>query len=188
MEPTTTEIPALLKALHLFALVVFFAGTFHIVRLFVAHRTAMAKWEPDRKILLDQFCVLERRALYYTNWPALIAFLIMGGWVLYLRPALLKEPFMHILMGYMALVFAYHLSVHRLQRRLQRGEVKWSAWLIGLWGQGATLLLFILIVLLIFRDHMGWIWGSAGLLIVGAVVMLVGSRLRSSTPGTPKDA
>lgn len=188
MEPTTTEIPALLQALQLFALVVFFAGTFHIVRLFVAHRADMAKWEPDRKILLDQFTAMERGALYFLNWPALATFLVLGGWLLYLRPAMLKQPFIHVLLGYTALLIAYHLSNHQLQGRLQRGEMRWSAWQIGLWAQGATLLLFVLVLLLIFRDQMGWVWGSAGLLIVGAVVMLMLGRMRRSAPETPKDA
>ena len=108
--------------------------------------------------------------------------------MLYLQPAMLKQPFMHVLLGYTALLIAYHLSIHQLQRRLQRGEMRWSAWQIGLWAQGATLLLFVLVLLLIFRDQMGWVWGSAGLLIVGAVVMLILSRMRGSAPDSPKDA
>ncbi|MBX2971645.1 MAG: CopD family protein [Flavobacteriales bacterium] len=181
------EIPALLKALHLFALIVFFAGTFHIVRLFVAHREAMAKWEPDRKILLDQFSGMERRALFFVIWPALIAFAVLGGWILAIRPALLKVPFMQVLFGYMALLAAYHFSVHRIHTLLKRGEVQWSAFQLSLWAQGATLLLFVLVVLLIFREQMGWVWGSLGLLVVGAVVMLVMSGLRRNTPAPTKE-
>ncbi|MBL7953344.1 MAG: CopD family protein [Flavobacteriales bacterium] len=88
MTTTAAEIPALLKALHLFALIVFFAGTFHIVRLYVAHRSAMARWEPDRKVLLDQFTGMERRALYFVIWPAFAAFILLGGWIISIRPAL----------------------------------------------------------------------------------------------------
>lgn len=181
MNTTVAEIPNLLKALQLFALVVFFAGTFHIVRLFVAHREAMTKWEPDRKILLDQFTAMERKALYFVIWPALIGFIILSGWILSIRPALLKEPFMHVLLGYMALLLAYHFSTHRIHGLLKRGEVKWSAFQLMLWSQGATLFLFVLVVLLIFRAQMGWVWGSLGLLIVGAVVMLVVSGMRGKT-------
>lgn len=183
------EIPALLKALHLFALVAYFAGTFHIVRLFVAHREAMSRWEPDRKILLDQFSGMERRALYFMVWPSLLAFAVLGGWILAVRPALLKLPFMHVLFGYLALLVAYHISVHRLHTLLNRGEVKWSAFQLSIWSQGATLFLFVLVALVIFRDRMGWVWGSLGLLVVGAVVMvLIGGLRKNTAPATNKDA
>jgi uncharacterized membrane protein len=70
MDPVSA-IPPFLKALHLVSMVFFFAGTMHIVRLFVAHREALARWEPDRSILTKQFGKLERRALYYLIWPSL---------------------------------------------------------------------------------------------------------------------
>lgn len=180
-----TEIPAPLKALHLFALIVYFAGTFHIVRLFVAHRQAMSRWEPDRKVLLEQFSGMERRALYFVIWPALLAFAVLGGWILAIRPAMLKLPFTQVLFGYLALLVAYHLSVHRIYDLLRRGALKWSNIQLNLWSQGATLFLFVLVVLLIFRDKMGWVWGSLGLLVVGAVVMVVMSGLRGNTKTSP---
>lgn len=186
MHTPPTEIPALLKALHLIALIVFFAGTFHIVRLFVAHRKAMARWEPDRKILLDQFIGMERQALLFVIWPSFIAFVLLGGWILYIRPQLLQEPFMHVLLGYMALLFAYHLSVHRLFGRLKSGAVRWTSFQLMLWSQGATLFLFVLVVLLVFRAQMGWVWGSLGLLAVGAVAILVAQGLRGKQVEEPK--
>jgi putative membrane protein len=188
MDTADIEIPAFLKALHLFALVVFFAGSFHIVRLFVAHREAMARWEPDRKILLDQFTAMERRALIFVIWPALTAFAALGLWILYLRPALLKEPFMHVLFGYLALLLAYHFTAHRIHTQLERGEIKWSAFQLSLWSQGATLFLFVLVVLLIFRSRMDWVWGSFGLLIAGGVVMLVVNALRGKRQNVTNDA
>jgi protoporphyrinogen IX oxidase len=188
MDTSTTEIPALLKALHLFALVVLFAGLFHIVRLFVAHREAMARWEPDRKILLDQFAAMERRALFFVIWPALTAFAALGLWMLYLRPAMLKEPFMHVLFGYLALLLVYHFTAHRIHTQLKRGDIKWSAFQLSLWSQGATLFLFVLVVLLIFRSRMDWVWGSFGFLIVGGVVMLVVNALRGKRQNLTNDA
>lgn len=188
MDSAATGIPAFLKALHLFALVVFFAGTFHIVRLFVAHRQAMARWEPDRKILLDQFTSMEHRALYFVVWPALLAFIGLGAWMLYLRPALLKVPFMHVLFGYFAVLLVYHLSVHRLHLRLKRGAVQWSSFQLSLWAQVATLFLFVFVVLLIFRSRMDWVWGSFGLLILGGVAMLVVNSLRGSKAKALNDA
>lgn len=185
MEPTlTAAIPSHLKALELFALVAWFAGTFHVVRLFVAHREAMAKWEPDRTILTKQFAAMEHGALFYVIWPAVILMVLIGGWMLYLRPDLLKWSFMHVFLGYMAVLLVYHGSAHGLYKRLKRGEVKWSVLQLRVWAQGATLLLFCLIVLVLLRSRMTWVWGSVGSLVVGAVVMLVVSSMRK--PAEPK--
>ena len=177
-ETTVTEIPTFLKAIHLFALVAFFAGTFHIVRLFVAHREAMAKTEPDRTILLTQFSSLERSALFLLIWPALALFMTLGAWILWQRMDLLKRPFMHVFLGYLAVLLVYHFVVHRLYYRLKRGDVKWSAFQLRVWAQGATLFLFALIVLVLFRERTTWLWGSFGLLVVGATVMFIFASLR----------
>ncbi|HRH71129.1 MAG: CopD family protein [Flavobacteriales bacterium] len=186
MEPSLIDpIPSYLKALELFALVVWFAGTFHIVRLFVAHRDAMATWEPDRTILTNKFSVMEHGALFLVIWPAMLLMILLGGWMLYLRPDLLKWPFMHVFLGYMALLLVYHGSVHRLHRRMKRGEVKWSVLQLRAWAQGATLLLFFLILLVVLRARMTWVWGAFGLLVLGAVVMFIVSSLRR--PAGAKD-
>ena len=177
-ETTVTEIPIFLKAIHLFALVAFFAGTFHIVRLFVAHREAMAKTEPDRTILLTQFSSLERSALFLLIWPALALFMTLGALILWQRMDLLKRPFMHVFLGYLAVLLVYHFVVHRLYYRLKRGDVKWSAFQLRVWAQGATLFLFALIVLVLFRERTTWLWGSFGLLVVGATVMFIFASLR----------
>jgi putative membrane protein len=181
MEPIDTAIPVLLKALHLFALVAYFAGTFHIVRLFVAHREAMAKWEPDRTILTGQFTALERSALYYLIWPALLAFVLIGAYILWQQPGLLKLPFMQVLLGYMAVLMLYHGMVHRLHLRLRSGEVKWGALQLRAWAQGATLFLFLLIVLVLFRERTTWVWGALGLLAIGGAFMLVVTAVRGKT-------
>lgn len=182
VEATPYEIPLFLKALQPFALVAYFAGTFHLVRLYVAHRDAMSKWEPDRTILMTRFAELERSALYYLVWPTLIAFIALGGWVLLKRPDLLGSAFVHVLLGYFAVLLVYHASVHGLYQRLKRGEVKWSSVQLRAWSHVATLFLFVLIVLLIFRERTTWVWGAMGLLAIGGVGMLVFMNVRAKLP------
>lgn len=159
-----------LKALHLIAMVTYFAGTFHVVRVFVAHREALGRSEPDRGILHKQFISLERRALYYLIWPSLLAVVGLGLWLLSRQPGLLKQPFMHAKLGVAALLIGYHFLVHRLYGRFKAGTVRWSALQLQLFAQGATLLLFTLVVLVLMRDRLGWVWGSLGLLLVGGMI------------------
>lgn len=177
-------IPAWLKAAHLVAIVFFFAGTIHTVRLLVAHRAALAKWEPDRTILAEQFSALERRALFYMSWPALIAVLVLGGWMVAKAPGLLKLPFVQVGVGLIAVVVGYHLSVHRTYVRLKHGTLKWPAYQLQLWAQGAPLLLLALVLLALMRDRLTWVWGVMGLIAVGALLAFVVGAARKRDLGT----
>ncbi|HRH37268.1 MAG TPA: CopD family protein [Flavobacteriales bacterium] len=183
METESFNSWPLLKAIHLIAMVTYFAGVFHIVRLFTAHRRALGKFEPDRGILHAQFTAMEKRALYYLASPALLVVFIMGTWMLVKQPALLKEPFMHAKLGVVALLIGYHTLIHRVHAQLKRSEVKWSSLQLQLFAQGATLLLFTLVVLMLMRDRLGWVAGAIGLLVIGGVIAyaVVSSRKKSST-------
>ncbi|MBK8499902.1 MAG: CopD family protein [Flavobacteriales bacterium] len=178
MEPESTSILPFVKALHLIAMVTYFAGTFHMVRVFVAHREALGKAEPDRGILHKQFSLLERRALYYLISPSLLLLIVLGIWMLAQQPALLKQPFMHAKLGVVALLIGYHALMHRVYAQLKRAEVRWSALQLQLFAQGPTVLLFTLVVLVIMRDRLGWVWGSMGLLVVGGVIAYAVARTR----------
>ena len=48
-------------AIHIIFVVCWMAGLFYIVRLFIYHTEAQEKPEPDKKILSDQFVIMERR-------------------------------------------------------------------------------------------------------------------------------
>lgn len=170
METETINWLPFIKAVHLIAMVAYFAGTFHIVRLFVAHREALGRFEPDRGILHAQFILLERRALYYLISPSLLVVFVVGIWLLIEQPGLLKQPFMHAKLGVVALLIGYQALVHRVYAQLKRAEARWSALQLQLFAQGATLLLFTLIVLVLLRDRLGWVWGSLGLLVIGGVI------------------
>jgi len=178
MEPTAIESHAFAKAMLLIATVTFFAGTFHIVRLFVAHREALSKWEPDRAILSKQFGALERRALYYLIWPSIVVVISIGCWLIIQRPGILKQPFMQVGLGLVAMLVGYHLLVQRVYGRLKRGTLQWSALQLQLWAQGATILLFAVILVALMRDRLTWVWGSLGLVVLGGVVMVAIASVR----------
>ena len=74
-----------IKALHIIAIVCWFAGLFYLPRLFVYH--AMAEDQTSR----ERFCVMERKLYRGIMNPSMIATLVFGAWLLYLNPAWLKE-------------------------------------------------------------------------------------------------
>ncbi len=69
------------KALHIVAVVCWFAGLFYLPRLFVYH--AMAEDSVSR----ERFAVMERKLYRGIMLPSMIATLLLGLWMLWLNPA-----------------------------------------------------------------------------------------------------
>ena len=118
------DVYPIIKALHIIFMVTFFAGTFYIVRLFIYHREALTKFEPDRTILVKQFALMEHRLWNYITWPSLVLMTAFGVWMLVLNPGLLQQPWMHAKLGLVALLIAYHMVNQRIFASLRRNEQK----------------------------------------------------------------
>jgi protoporphyrinogen IX oxidase len=160
-----------IKALHIIFMVTFFAGTFYIVRLFIYHREAMAKWEPDRTILTRQYAIMERKLWYVITWPSLFLMLFFGLWMFAMNPGLIKQPWMHAKLGFVALMFLYHFMNHGLYKQAQGNELKWSSLRLRLWNEGATVVLFAVVFLAVLKQ-LDWKYGAIGLVVLGAVLVL----------------
>jgi len=180
-----------IKSLHLIFMVTFFAGTFYIVRLFIYHREALAKWEPDRTILCRQLMLMERKLWYIITWPSLVLMFAFGLWMFALNPGLVKQPWMHAKLGFIALLFAYHFKNHALYLRTRRNEVPWSSFGLRLWNEGATVVLIAVIFLAVVK-RLDWQYGAIGLLVLVLVLVLAANAYRkrrtdhaeSGGPGT----
>jgi putative membrane protein len=164
-------------ALHVIFMVTFFAGTFYIVRLFIYHKEALGKFEPDRRILSEQLALMERKLWYIITWPSLVLMAIFGTWMLVLNPGLLQQPWMHAKLGLVALLIVYHFMNQGLYKKAQAHEIAWSSFKLRLWNEGATLVLFGVVFLVILKK-LEWYYGLIGLLILGAVLGMAVSMYR----------
>lgn len=104
------------KALHIIALVCWFAGLFYLPRLFVYH--AMAEDQPS----CERFCVMERKLYRGIMNPSMIATLLLGGWLLYLNPAWLQMGWLHAKLTLVVLLVAYHHVCGAQLKRFARGD------------------------------------------------------------------
>ncbi|NLD14905.1 MAG: protoporphyrinogen oxidase HemJ [Gammaproteobacteria bacterium] len=100
-----------IKALHIIAMVCWFAGLFYLPRLFVYHASS------DDKISRDRFCIMERKLYRGIMHPSLVATLGLGLTMLWMNPALLKMPWMHIKLTLLAVLIGYHFSLGVFLRR-----------------------------------------------------------------------
>jgi putative membrane protein len=168
----TTDWLSITRAAHLISMVTFFAGSFYIVRLFVYHRNAEALWDPDRAVLLKQFKLMERRLWLYVTWPSLIFLLLSGAALLWKSPGSIALPYMQLKLGIVAFLVLHHLVNHRLYRLIGKGELRWSSFQLRLWNQGPTLFLGTIVLLMVWRDRVNWLWGLAGVFALGAALMI----------------
>lgn len=174
-----------IKALHLIFVITWFAGLFYIPRLFIYQIEASQKPEPDRSILTDQLKLMTKRLWYIITWPSAILASLFAFWMLYLSPFWLKTDWMLVKLGFVLLLYVYHLKSHLIFKELQKDIVKWTSTQMRLWNEGSTLILFAVIFLVIVRDAVNWIYGVAGIFLLAAILMLgirLYKRLRSKNP------
>lgn len=164
-----------IKALHLIFVVTWFAGLFYIVRLFVYHAEAKNKPQPEQDILTKQYQLMEYRLWYIITWPSAVLASIFAFWMLFFTPtgkAWLQMPWMHVKLFFVFLLYLYHLKCHQIFLHLQKNEVKQSSTFFRLWNEGATLILFAVVFLVILKNAINWIYGVIGIILFSVLLMI----------------
>lgn len=134
------------KALHIIALVCWFAALFYLPRLFVYH--ADADDAPSRQ----RFVVMEARLLRIIAHPAAAASLISGlllaaqAWDWYSR-----EPWFWFKMALVAILLAYHALLAAHHRRFAGGTNTFSSRYFRWFNELPTVILITAVVLAVVK-------------------------------------
>ncbi|QGG81086.1 protoporphyrinogen oxidase HemJ [Litorivicinus lipolyticus] len=91
-----------IKALHLIAIVTWFAALFYLPRLFVYHRSA------DDSISRERFCIMERRLLKGIMTPSMIAVWILGITLISMNPGVASSGWLHVKLVLVLILSGYH--------------------------------------------------------------------------------
>jgi len=161
-----------IKSLHLIFVITWFAGLFYIVRLFVYHAEAKQKPQPEQDILIKQYQLMQYRLWYIISWPSAVLSSLFAFYLLYLNPAWLSQPWMHVKLGFVFLLYLYHAKCHQFYLQLQKNEVKKSSNFFRLWNEGATIILFAVVFLVILKSAIDWIFGVLGIFLFSIIIML----------------
>ncbi len=164
------------KSLHLIFIITWFAGLFYIVRLFIYHTEALAKDEPNRSILSDQLGIMSKKLWYIITWPSAVLTIFFGTTLIIIQPNWLQQPFMHVKLFFVLLLFIYHLACHKIYVQLQQGVAKHTSIKLRIFNEIATLLLFAIIFLIVLKNEINWIWGTLGL-VSFAILLMIAIRL-----------
>lgn len=164
-----------LKSLHLIFVITWFAGLFYIVRLFVYQIEAAQKPSPEKEILQKQYKIMTYRLWYIITWPSAVLASIFAFWMLFftaLGNAWLQMPWMQVKLGFVFLLYLYMGKCHQIFIQLQNDEVKYSSNFMRLWNEGATIILFAVVFLVVLKNAVNWIFGVIGILLFSVVLML----------------
>jgi putative membrane protein len=161
-----------IKALHIIFVVSWFAGLFYIVRLFIYAQEAKDMEEPKKSILVDQFVIMQKKLWWIITTPAMVLSVIFGIWMLYLNPAYLKMPWMHIKLAFVVFLLAYHFYCQKIMFDIVKGLCKWKSNQLRLWNELATLFLVAIVFLVVLKSSINWVYGTLGFFGVALSLMI----------------
>ena len=92
---------------------------------------------------------------------------------------------MHIKLGFVGLLIAYHFKCHGIFRQLQRDEVNYTSRFMRIWNEATTIILFAVVFLVVLKNAFNWIYGVIGIVVLGILLMLgikLYKRIRDKNP------
>jgi putative membrane protein len=153
--------------------VVWFAGLFYLVRLFIYHREA-EELEPSlRDAFQAQYGLMEKRLANIITTPGMVVAVVCAVGLLSVNPAWLHQGWMHAKLGFVAALLAYHAFCYRLMGQLQAGTCRLSPKQLRALNELPTLLLVVVVMLVVFKNQFPT--GAATWFIVALVVFMAGS-------------
>lgn len=161
-----------LKALHIIFIVCWFAGLFYIVRLFVYYAEAQLKPEVEKEILSKQYQLMTNRLWFIITYPAAVLATIFGVWMLIENPALLQMPWMHVKLTFIILLWAYHFKCHQFVKQIKADTLQKTGSFFRIWNEGATIILFSVVFLVVLKSAINWIFGVIGIFVLAILLTL----------------
>ena len=161
-----------LKVFHIIGVIVWFAGLFYLGRLFVYHREADVRPEPERTTLKSQFSLMERRLYYGITLPGLCISVVFGIALIF---ASAFPGWLHVKLAFVVLLVVYHLWCGHLRKLLLKEKCSWSGTKFRLFNEIPTLLLFSIVFIVVFKSAISW---NALLLILAGLILVIGVAVK----------
>ena len=136
-----------LKSFHLIFMVVWFAGLFYIFRLFVYH----VKYK-DQPNMAAIYTTMEYKLLYFIGHPAMGMTVILGVYLIYLNPELLKRGWLHAKLGAVLLLIGYQIFAGITHKKFKKGNYFLSETACRAINEVPTVLLIAIVLLAVLKS------------------------------------
>ncbi len=161
------------KSLHIIGVVVWFAGLFYLVRLFIYHVEAQ-EFEPTLKqAFTEQYELMERRLANIITTPGMVLTVSMAVCLLIAQPTWLQQSWMQIKLSLVGALLIYHFYCYRIMSQLRSGNCNWSGRQLRALNELPTILLVLVVMLVVFKNQFPT--EAATWLIVGLVIFMAAS-------------
>jgi putative membrane protein len=142
------------KSFHIIGFVVWFAGLFYLVRLFIYHVEANQEPEPARTILKNQYQIMEKRLYNIITTPGMAVTVAMAIGLLTTEPEVLKQGWLHFKLLFVALLIGYHFYCGYLMKQLAEEKCKWGSQQLRALNEAPTVMLVVIVMLAIFKNNL----------------------------------
>lgn len=133
-------------ALHIIAVICWFAGLFYLPRLFVYHASA------ETQAMRDQFKIMERKLYLYIMHPSLLAVIITGyALVFTVFPNANYPMWLHAKLILVGLLVVFHGFCGYYLRAFRLDKNKHSHRFYRLFNEVPTVLLIVIVILAVVQ-------------------------------------
>lgn len=158
-----------IKALHIIFIVTWFAGMFYMPRLFIYNTEAGDKPDVAKTALREQFAIMMKRLWYGITWPSAILTLILGLTTWHLLGG--TPQWLVIKLCFVVGLYVYFFSLHKIFQQQLQGVFKYSSQQLRIWNEVATIFLVAIVMLVVVKQSLSFLWGIIGLLLFVVVLM-----------------
>lgn len=135
------------KTLHIWMVISWFAGLFYLPRIFVNLAMVPADSHAER----ERFCIMERKLYRGIMGPSMILTIVLGAWMLYLTPGWLSQGWMHAKLTLVVLLIGYHHACGAMLKRFARGENGRSHVFYRWFNEVPVLFLLAIVILVVIK-------------------------------------
>lgn len=160
------------KSFHFIGIVVWFAGLFYLVRLFVYHAEAQEQPEPAKTILKEQYQIMEKRLYNLITTPGMFVTVIMAIGLISTEPDVLHDTWLQIKLILVSLLIGYHFYCGWLLKKLAKNESGWTGQQFRALNEVPTVLLAMIVFLAVFKQNLP-VSSSIAAIIAMIVLMVV---------------
>ena len=161
------------KSFHIIGVVVWFAGLFYLVRLFIYHVEVQTQKEEIREVFNKQYSLMEKRLANIITTPGMVLAVIMATGLLYMQPSYLSPAWMQVKLLFVLFLLIYHLYCYRIMNQLNNNQFNFSGQQLRALNELPTLLLVVVVMLVVFKNQFPT--SAASWLIFGLILFMAAS-------------
>src|SRR5690606_28169796 len=112
------------------------------------------------------------RLFHLITFPSAILATIFCDGILVDNPSFLQISWKHVKLLFVVLLWIYHFRCQQFVTQINQNQMHRKSSFFRVWNEGATLILFSVVFLVVLKNAINWIFGVIGLLSLFILLMI----------------